>query len=352
MNSSRPYWFLITLIMILVPVQAQEIVDLYSDIQSCDITVEGDLKGCTLDVDLISPDGLLRSKSLALNGPGTWIVTWNVPQAEEGSYQTCARLLKEGEVLSDKCFDFYYGGLSYLRFDVRDFQADQRGIRILVYSEDLAVVDIYYMLIKDNKALYVSKETSVPISSGVRAPTQLSWDWKQLLENNVEYSGRIKVVEIKDNRTRSFMNTFIARDDADITDTYEDESGASATILGKSRVPFEGYLIFNLTQNGTFIESVTKKTPVLLTDDDETVEISWKETLDPGIYHLNIVLRGNDGDLTDFEERIIEAEPRTQAFVSEEIKEPEKSSSVPIAAIVAIPIILAVVLYWMKSRRD
>ena len=36
------------------------------------------------------------------------------------------------------------------------------------------------------------------------------------------------------------MNSFRAVDDAMITETYQDETGASATVIGNSRVPFKG----------------------------------------------------------------------------------------------------------------
>jgi hypothetical protein len=82
------------------------------------------------------------------------------------------------------------------------------------------------------------------------------------------------------------MMTFVAKDDTTITETYEDETGASATVLGNLRVPFTGRLRFTLSQNGIVLETIEKKTPVLLAGKDETVEISWNKTLNPGIYQL------------------------------------------------------------------
>jgi len=344
-------WFAVIL-MLFAPVQAQEIVDIYSDLQSCDVTVEGNAEGCHLELDLFSPRGVIQSESLDLDGPGTWILEWNIPNAEEGSYRICAALSKDGEALSQRCFDFYYGGRVNIRFDVRDFHADQKGMHLLVYSADLAVVDIYYMLIKDGKALYVSKEAAVPISGNVLSPSEFSWVWKQLLENNQDYSGRVKIVEKKNGQTRAFMNSFAAKDDAEITDTYEDETGASATVMGESRVPFAGALKFDLYQDGEFITSVEEKTPVLLADDDETVEISWDETLDPGIYELRISLLGNDGDMIDFVESIIEAEPRPEAFVVEPQEEDEDSTpTYGLVVGVLVLIVLAFVSYKIVKGR-
>jgi hypothetical protein len=105
------------------------------------------------------------------------------------------------------------------------------------------------------------------------------------------------------------MNSFQAADDAMITETYQDETGASATVVGNSRVPFDGSLRFILSQKGMVINTTEKKTPVLLTGDDETVEITWNRTLDPGVYQLRTVLVGESGNVMDLQENIIEAKP-------------------------------------------
>jgi hypothetical protein len=352
MKPSLPFMLAITLVVIATSAQAQEVFDIYSDLQSCDVTVKGDATGCRLQVDLFSAkEGLVQTRTLSLDGPGTWILTWDVSGAQEGSYGACAKLIKEGEVVSEKCTDFYYGGRVDIRFDVRDAHANYRGMTLLVYSEDLAVVDIYYTLVKDDKAVYISKRESVPIAGSYGSPSDLSVEWKQLLENGQEYKGRVKIVEKKNGQTRAFMNSFTARDDAEITDTYEDETGASATVMGRSRVPFEGSLRFDLYQNGMLLTSVEEKTPILLAGDDETVEISWNGTLDPGIYQLTIQLLGNDGDVLDLEESIIEAEipPRPQTV---ETPTEEKGSGMSTAAVaVAILLIAAVAIVVIRRRK-
>ena len=108
---------------------------------------------------------------------------------------------------------------------------------------------------------------------------------------------------------------FTARDDAKITDIYQDETGASATVFGRSQVPFEGSLNFSVYElqetsgnsSSVFVESIRERVPVLLTDDDETVEVAWKERLTEGVYRLEIELIGNDGDVIERRETIIES---------------------------------------------
>ena len=352
MKLSLPFMLGITLVLIAGSAQGQEIFDVYSDLQSCDVAVKGDAAGCLLKVDLSSAKtGMIQTRTLSLDGPGTWIVTWDVSGAEEGSYEACAKLKREGEVVSERCTDFYYGGRVDIRFDVRDAHADYRGMTLLVYSGDLAVVDIYYTLVKGDKAVYISKKESVPISGSYGSPSDLSLDWKQLLENGQEYKGRVKIVEKKNGQTRTFMNSFVARDDAEITDTYEDETGASATVMGRSRVPFEGSLNFDLYQNGTLLTSVEEKTPILLAGDDETVEISWNGTLNPGIYQLTIRLIGNDGDVIDLEESIIEAEIPPRPSTVETPPEEKGSGTSKMVLAAAVILMAAGAVFVVRRRR-
>lgn len=330
---------------------SQEIVDLYSSIGSADVTVEGDVAGNVLRLDLIDGGKVLQTRNLALDGPGTWIARWAAFNAEEGSYDVCASLWKNDTESSRRCYNFLYGGPAPIRFDVRDFYADSRGMHLSISGRDPTIVDIYYMLISGNKAIYVSRDRAVPITGGLAAPTQIDYAWKQILIDNQEYTGRVKIVELNHNQTRAFMNSFTATDDAQITETYEDEIGASATVLGNSRVPFAGTLRFELSQNGAPIAQIDKKTPVLLAGDDETVEISWNRTLEPGIYQLSIVLLGNDGDVRDVEESIIEAKP-----VSRPVNDTTNTTSgaeaqkSPLPASAGLIALMAAALIWRRRR--
>jgi hypothetical protein len=336
-------WLLVALAAFMGTAHSQEIVDLYSSIESADATVVGDASGSVLRLDLIYKGDVLQTRNLTLDGPGTWVTRWTGFNAEEGSYDVCASLWKNNTEGSRRCYNFFYGGPTPVRFDVRDFYADSKGMHLSISGRDPTIVDIYYMLISGDKALYVSRDRAVPISGGVAAPTQIDYAWKQILENNKKYTGRVKIVELNYNQTRAFMNSFTARDDAQITETYEDEIGASATVLGNSRVPFEGTLRFELSQNGTPLQMVEKKTPVLLTGDDETVEISWNRTLDPGVYQLSIILLGNDGDVRDVAESIIEAEPVSRPVNNATAEAQAQKSPLPAATcLIALAVAAAI----------
>ncbi len=337
-------WFLVTLVALVGTAQSQGIVDLYSSIDSSDATLKGDVAGNTLQVDLIFSGNVLQTKKMTLDGAGTWIARWTPFEAEKGSYDACASLLENGTLITRKCYNFFYGGIEPIRFDVRDFRADSRGMHLSISASDPTIVDIYYMLISGNKTLYVTRDQAVPITGSFAAPVQEDYTWRQILENNREYTGRVKIVELNHNQTRAFMNYFLAKDDAMITETYQDETGASATVVGNSRVPFEGSLRFMLSQNGTVLSTTEKKTPVLLTGDDETVEISWNKTLEPGIYQLRTILLGSGGDVKDLEENIIEALP----IVKTNSTDTEKKSPLPVAEAAAA--MLAITLLMRRKR--
>ncbi|NYT01610.1 MAG: hypothetical protein GKC10_02480 [Methanosarcinales archaeon] len=327
--------------------QAQDIADIYSNLESCDVTVSGDVADSTLNLQLSFEGKVIQTRSIALDGPGTWVATWSKFEAQEGSYQVCAALARDGEQVAQSCYAFSYGGRVPVRFDVRDFQADSRGIHMTIAARDPTIVDMDYMLISGNKVLYLGREEAYAITGGSYSPVLMIWEWKQLLDNGRRYAGRVKITELSHGQTRAFMTDFVAKDDARITETYEDEMGASATVLGSSRVPFEGKLRFVLFHNGTELDSIEKKTPVLLVDDDETVEISWNETLDPGIYRLQVLLMGNNDDLLDMRETVIEAEEMARPAPA---AEPEEESPMPVGAAALALLVLALARGRRRSQ--
>lgn len=324
-----------------------DVVDLYADLQSCEVTTQGTDENYLLEVNLISPQGANQSRSIKVNGPGTWVISWDTDSAAEGSYKAMARLHQDGKTMSCRSYDFHQGGRVPLRFDVRDFKADQKGLSLLVHSDDMAVVDIYYMLIKNDKALYICKDPSVSLSSGT---SQLSYKWKGLLEKDTPYQGRIRIVERRNNQTRAFMSPFLAIEDADITETYEDGTGASATIIGRSAVPFQGYLKFDLYSNESFMESVHKRCPVLLDGDDETVEIAWEKVLEPGIFRLKVGLFSDDNSMVDFRETILEAKFKPSASTAK-ISDEQSPIVIELAAGIIVISVLFAGGYLIYRRR-
>ncbi|HOW13875.1 hypothetical protein [Methanosarcina sp.] len=300
------------------------IVELYSDIESFDVTFysSGQEENLTLEVSLVRPDkdeNVIAAQefstgSLPANTRVTKVGFWNVRNAERGAYTLKARLLEQGQVLSESEYDFVYGSNSASRLQLDDLVPNSEGISVVLSPKQASLFDIEYMLVDGHDVIYKTKTEKASLTS---IPETFSASWGSLLENNKEYAGRVKVQVYSP--SRGFITStenFTARDDAEITDIYEDETGASATVLGRSQVPFEGSLAFSVYKvqetsgsgSSVFVESIRERVPVLLTDDDETVEVAWNERLTEGVYRLEIELFGNDGDVIERRETIIESD--------------------------------------------
>jgi len=106
--------------------------------------------------------------------------------------------------------------------------------------------------------------------------------------------------------------------------------------------PFHGFLRFLLSQDERSLATLEKKTPVLLKGDDETIEVSWNKTLNPGIYQLKIQLLGTEGDL-------IEAKARTN-LTAVKTETPKDSSSSMILGLLGL-VAFAGIIYVIRGRR-
>lgn len=309
------------------------IADLYSDLESFDITLYSDQpeNNLSLEVLLVRSTGtnektldkqVLPIDNIPANKQVTKVGFWNVGNSERGAYKLKARLLEGNKAISEAKYNFAYGTNSALRLQVNDLVANSQGISVALSPKEASLFDIEYMLVNDSDVVYTTKSEKLSLTS---APDIFSVPWGTLLENNKEYTGRVKIqVYSPEREVISSSERFTARDDAEITDIYKDETGASATVYGRSQVPFEGSLIFSVYKlnansekgNDSLIESAQQKVPVLLNNDDETVEVAWDHRLPEGIYRLEIELLGNDGDVIEHRETVIESDLSQNSNVS------------------------------------
>lgn len=294
--------------------------ELYSDIESFDVTFYSsqEEENLTLEMSLVKPgvnEKVVSTQEFSTGSfPANTKVTkagfWNVRNAERGgAYTLKAKLLDQGgEVLSESEYNFVYGSNSALRLQVDDLVPNSEGIAVVISPKQASLFDIEYMLVDGHDVVYRTKTEKASLTS---VPETFSASWGgTLLENNKEYSGRVKIKVYSPSRGGFISSTenFTARDDAEITDIYEDETGgASATVFGRSQVPFEGSLVFTVYKvkegsghnSSVLVESARERVPVLLTDDDETVEVAWKERLTEGVYRLEIELTATMGTLSN-----------------------------------------------------
>jgi hypothetical protein len=300
------------------------IAELYSDLGSFDVTLYSDkpYEHLTLEVTLLSPAGnneevLARQAfpidSLPANTKVTKVGPWEIRNAQRGAYRIRASLIGNGQVLSESKYDFTYGDNSVSKLRVGNLITNSEGISVILSPVEPVLFDIEYMLIDGSDVVYTTERDNVSLTS---VPEIYSATWGTLLEKNKEYQGRVKI-KINSSEAETLVSTkpFIARDNAEITDIYKDETGASATVYGRSQVPFEGSLVFNVykLKNDTIesspepVESIQEKVPVLLEGDDETVEVAWKQRLQEGVYRLEIELLGNSGEVIEHRETVIES---------------------------------------------
>jgi hypothetical protein len=300
------------------------IAELYSDLDSFDVTLYSDkpYEHLTLEVILLNPAGnneevlarqVFPMDNLPANTRVTKVGFWDIRNAQRGAYRIRVSLIENGQVLTASKYDFTYGDNSVSRLRVGNLIANSEGISIVLSPVEPVLFDIEYMLVDGNNVVYTTEKDNVSLTS---IPEMFSTTWGTLLENNKEYQGRVKL-KINSSEAETLVSTrsFNARDNAEITDIYKDETGASATVYGRSQVPFEGNLVFNVykLKNDTVesssepVESIREKVPVLLEGDDETVEVAWKQRLQEGVYRLEIELLGNSGEVIEHRETVIES---------------------------------------------
>lgn len=309
------------------------IADLYSDLESFDVTLYSDHpeNNLSLEVLLVRPVGtnektldrqVLSIDNIPANKQVIKVGFWNVGSSERGAYKLKARLLEGKQTLSEAEYNFAYGTNSASRLQVNDLVSNSQGISVALSPKEASLFDIEYMLVNGSDVVYTTKAEKLSLTS---VPEVFSTPWGTLLENNKEYAGRVKIrVYSPEREVISSAEQFTASDKAEITDIYKDETGASATVYGRSQVPFEGSLVFSIyklnanseKENASLIESVQQRVPVLLNNDDETVEVAWSHRLLEGMYRLEIELLGNDGDVIEHRETVIESDLPQNSSVS------------------------------------
>jgi len=310
-------------VLMLVSVQSANaedinIVDVYSDIDSTDITIHSDehYTDITLKAELIFKGNVLESKQfhieeISSDSDITKIAFWNITNPKEGFYRTIMTMSMDGSVLETKHHNFSYGWQAMPGVSIKDIVPDSSGISIILApyttttSSKPVLADIEYMLVDGDAVIYRTTDNRVTIVQAI----PLSKDWNVLLENNHDYSTRVKArISSPEDTVIARSEDFTSKDDVRITELYRDETGASATVEGYSQVPFDGYVVFTVTKDDTIIEEVREKSPILTTSDDETIEIIWTRKLAAGTYGLSVEVIGNDGDTLDRWDTVIESD--------------------------------------------
>lgn len=322
--SRRKIVFFVAVLMLMSVHSANaeniNIIDVYSDIDSTDITIHSGehYTDITLKAELTFKGNVLESKQFHIDEVSsdtdiTKIAFWDLTNPKEGFYRTIMTMSMDGSVLETKYYNFSYGWQAIPGVSIKDIVPDSSGISIILApyyntktgTSKPVLTDIEYMLVDGDTVIYRTTDNRVTV---VQA-TPLSKDWNVLLENNHDYSTRVKArISSPEDAVIAQSKDFTSKDDVRITELYRDETGASATVEGYSQVPFDGYVVFTVTKDDTIIEEVREKSPILTTADDETIEIIWTRKLAAGIYGLSVEVIGNDGDILDRWDTVIESD--------------------------------------------
>ena len=296
-----------------------EIVDLYSDIDSADVTIhpEVHLTNITIDAELMFEDEVLRRERFMIEGalPNieiTKVVSWDLANPSNGYYIARMTLTVAGSVREVRHHNFSHGITEFPKVYLKYAIPDSRGVSIILspktqFGTQAVLTDVEYLLVDGDTVICRIYDHRVDVMQA----TPLSENWNVRLENNHQYSARVKIKVPSQGKGDSIIAgsaDFTAIDDARITELYRDETGASATVKGHSQVPFAGNIVFTVSKDNEIVEEIKKASPVLMSDDDETIEVIWGSKLPAGIYELSVNLVGNDGDVVDVLETVIESE--------------------------------------------
>ncbi|MDW7730961.1 MAG: hypothetical protein SCH66_00875 [Methanolobus sp.] len=334
------------------------VTDFYSDIESGDLTVYSatGMEGMEVELSLEHEGDMLDEKTLNIRrvAPGSNTVKvfeWDTDSKDDGRYTVEVRIMKDDCLLYTNSYSFVHGRQVIPRVKIDDLIANSEGFSLMITPVQPVLVDATYMLVDGSDVIYMDEQERIALNT---MPLELSEQWNTLLTNGKEYKGRVKIRMYTPPDTIATMQEFTAKDDVFISDTYQDEIGASATIDGRSQVPFKGavrFTVLNDDDGEDIVETVIQNSPILLSGDDETVEAIWEERLPEGIYKLIIEVIGNDGDILDVRETIIEAEaPRNVTNTTNETESPTNQSPGFMGIHSIIVLVAAIFLIRLKKK--
>ncbi len=369
LNWHKLFTIVLSAIMMIILVQSSRgedinIVDIYSDINSADVTLHADkyYTGIIINADLVFEGKVLASRHLIIKeiSPGmlvTKVISWNITDPPDGLYRTTFTLFVNGIARDTKEYTFSrgWGWQASPNLYIKDIMPDSSGVSAILApfipqsgsDEKLVLTDVEYMLVDGDTVIYRTTDRRISVEQAIT----VSKNWNVRLLNNHPYSARVKVrISAPENNVIAGSRDFIAMEDAHITELYRDETGASITILGSSQVPFKGNIEFTVSENRTVIEDILEPSPILMSGDDKTVEVIWKNRLPPGIYELSVRVMGDDGSIIDRKDTIIEAKKSTdQGNITTPV--PTRVPGFTIISTVISLIIFYLFSRWKDSRK-
>ena len=345
----------ILLTLIVFPPSASEthttwITSTFADESSMDVSIQSSqqVNNGQLIFRLTSKEKVIETTTLDFTiAPGqeiTKIIMWDSqPQFE--TYVATVSVLVDGKSVNETSYPFSYKFMVLPRFQVVDLSASGSGASLLLRPWKVSnpgVADFAFQLIRDGEIIYSETKEDIPVMQS----NQLSIDWPILLDDNTEYSVRVKAISHTPDITSSYVTGFTSNQEVEIDDmdVDVDDFGASVTLYGMSQVPFNGIVEVELHKDGSDPLVFTGKPEPLTLDRDDTVGIIWDDDLDPGTYKVNIHILTLGNEIVDRYETMLFIPERTSSA-----SQPTKSQTPGFTILLTIPgIIYAVVI---SSRR-
>jgi len=348
------YGLLIFLLILsaMSPVAAESsvtITSLFSDENSMDVSLQshGEVEDGRIVLKLMHKGSTIETQTIDFDMEAdstlTKVIMWGTfPKYE--TYVAGASVYIGDELVNETIYPFSYGLVVLPRFQVVDLSASSSGASLLLKPRSVSspgVADFAFQLIQDGEIIYTKTKEDIPVIQS----TQLSIDWPILLDDNTEYSVRVKAISHAPDITSSYVTWFTANQEVEIDDmdVDVDDFGVSVTLYGRSQVPFEGIVEVELHKDGSDPLVFTGKPELLTLDRDDTVGIIWDDDLDPGTYQVNIHVFTLENEILDrYETMLFIPEPTTPA------SQPTQSKTPGFGFFLTILIIYAAVI---SSRR-
>lgn len=313
------------------------ITDFFADCELSDATVrfEQPLENASLVFTLNSEKKLLKSRTFLL-GPVkkgqevTKVLFWGIEDDFEediDSYMAQVYVKNRSESLASRKLSFSDRNPVLSKLKLVDFSADSEKASVLmsltspanlrsIQAPEPGIVDLDLKLLSGTEIVYSEKHKNIPVTSTYYNASY----WPFLLEKDKNYTALLKVHSHSPDVTAAYISNFSSEDKVEIIDRDidVDEYGASVTIVGRSQVPFDGFVRVVLTPKNGKVQVFEETADILTSGKEDTVGIIW-QGVPKGDYNVKIYVLNSEGEILDSHETVLRVfEPAAEASNVEE----------------------------------
>ncbi len=286
----------LSILFMLMPVDssALELVDLFSDFTSSDVTVNSSqaFQGKAV-FSLFYGGSLVESQEVPFKIKAgeqvSKVILWQ-KKPQYDYYTAKVGIYNDSKLLASGSYQVSYGTAALPNFHVVGFSPTNSGVQLLLRPFNPSSVDIKIELLNDNDIEYTKTIEDVSLIQS----TEIKTFWPFLLTPDKKYTVRAKIFTHRlysPPLINTYAASFTATDDVEILrdDIQVDEYGVSVTVRGKSQVPFDGAIVVTARSRATNETQIyrAQMEEILVTGKEDTAGIVWKG-LAPGIYDVEI----------------------------------------------------------------